>query len=562
MKKYKLREKTEMSSNLEKYSPLMQDLFAVRGIDNETDAEVFLNPSYESGTFDPFLLPNMERAVERILNAIKNGEKICVYSDYDHDGIPGGVVLREFFKKINYENVFTYIPHRYAEGYGMHEEAMRNIASDGATLLITVDCGITDVEPVEVANENNLDVIITDHHLPQENLPKAYAIVNPKLIGSEYPDPMLCGAAVAFKLVQALIVRGDFEISEGWEKWLLDLVGLSTIADMVPLRNENRVLAHFGLLVLKKTPRVGLRALMKSAGVTQTKMNEDDVGFSIAPRINAASRMGDPMLAFNTLMSNDSSATVFANELERLNNARKGAVGAMVREMHERVTSMQNIPDVIVMGHPSWRPGLLGLAASSLVSTYGKPAFLWGREGGDTLKGSCRSDGVVNVVSLMQAVTSGVFVDFGGHAFSGGFSINFDASHTFDVSILEAYEKVRESVAIEEDVLVDRVLHIDEINSQLFREVFSFAPFGMGNPKPTFLMQDVTPSAVKIFGKTKEHLELAFNKTNGGAVKAIAFFHDMKRLPEVGKKINVVVNLEQSFFAGRTEQRLRVVDIF
>ncbi len=241
-------------NELAEYPALVQTLLNNRGIVTQGAAEKFLNPNYERDIYDPFLMLNMERAVERILRAIDGGEKIIIFGDYDCDGIPGSVVMHDFFKKIGYTNFQNYIPHRNNEGYGLNIPAIEKFADGGATLMITVDCGITDVEEVARGNELGIDTIITDHHLPQEVLPPAYTILNSKQVSDTYPDNMLCGAGVAWKLVSALLARrGEtWGVAVGWEKWLLDMAGLSTIADMVPLQNENRVLAYYGLLVLRK----------------------------------------------------------------------------------------------------------------------------------------------------------------------------------------------------------------------------------------------------------------------------------------------------------------------
>jgi len=547
--------------SLKEYPEMLQDFLFARGIDNKEKAEAFLSPSYEGHTHDPFLIAGMEQAVTRILSGIKNNERVTIWSDYDHDGIPGGVILHDFFKKINYQNFNNYIPHRYTEGYGVNEEGVDGLAKEGTTLMITVDCGISDVEPVKKAQSIGIDVIVTDHHLAQEILPPAFVVLNSKQDHCEYPFDMLCGAAVAFKLVQALILRGNFDITPGWEKWLLDLVGISTVADMVPLQGENRVLARYGLTVLQKTRRPGLLKLMRRMRINPRFITEDDIGFMIAPRINAASRMGDPRLAFNLLTAGDEESDIFALELEKLNDVRKGVVASMVKEMKHTLKERPAIPSVIVMGNPSWRPGLLGLAANNIMEERSRPVFLWGREGGDTLKGSCRSDGTVSVVSMMQAVAPGVFLEFGGHALSGGFSVHPEKIHYLESHLVEAYEKTREENK-KEAVMADRKLSINEIDWPLWDIVSLLAPFGISNPKPLFLFQNEVIKNVKKFGKKGEHTEIIFEKGNGAGVKAISFFNaGISREMQVGETINFVANLEKSFFSYRPELRLRIVEV-
>lgn len=554
----------EVERELSAHSPLIRKLLFQRGVKTAPEAEAFLFPSYEAHTHDPFLISGMERAVERILRAQKEREEIVIYSDYDHDGIPGGVILHDFFKKISYPHFKNYIPHRYTEGYGLNKVAVEALAGAGAKLLITVDCGITDVEPVQRAQELGMDVIITDHHLSFGELPPAHTILNSKQTHCAYPFDMLCGAAVAFKLVQALIARGNFNLSPGWEKWLLDLVGLSTLADMVPLRGENRVLAHYGLKVLRKTPRPGLLHLMRVSRLNPREITEDDVGFTLAPRINAASRMGDPRLAFDLLSAEESGAgELEARELNRLNDARKGVVAHMLKEMKRNI-SLRQVSSLIVLGNPEWRPGLLGLAANNLVEAYGKPVFLWGREGGETLKGSCRSDGTVNLVSLMQGVPPQTFREFGGHALSGGFSISSEAVHTLEDKLVSVYENLK-TEPDSRGVEIDASLRLSEITPQFWRELSRLGPFGVENPKPTFLLEGVLIAKVSRFGKEKNHLSLEFSDGEGLALRAIRFFTGQdpfwnSPLFAEGRRVNAVGHLEAEQFPRRA-LRLRLLNI-
>ena len=563
-KQYAIRPKapSAVHEELAVYPEFLRDLLYQRGVDTKEKAQMFLNPSYDNHTHDPFLIAGMEKAVERILRGVKENEHIVIWSDYDHDGIPGGVILYDFFKKIGYSNFENYIPNRHTEGYGFNVARLEKLKDGGATLVITVDSGISDVEPVKRGNELGLDIIITDHHLTHDTLPPAYVILNSKQEHCGYPFNMLCGAAVAFKLVQALIARGNFGITPGWEKWLLDLVGLSTIADMVPLQGENRVLAHYGLKVLQKTRRPGLLKLFRRINLNPRNLSEDDVGFMISPRINAASRMDDPRIAFDLLTSTDEDgrSDALARELEELNSVRKGVVGSMVKEM-KHTLSMRQLGSVIVIGNPLWRPALLGLAANTIMEEHTKPVFLWGREGGERFKGSCRSDGSVDVVQLMQKVAPGVLMEFGGHALSGGFSVHPEKIHDLEEYIVGAYEEAKEK-SVEQSIWIDKKLSVDEISYQLWNLVSVLAPFGVDNPKPLFLIEGEIVRGIKKFGKRSEHTELLFKKTDGTPVKAISFFSgsDFDKVKEF-EPLNFVANLEKSFFGYRPELRLRIVDI-
>lgn len=560
----------ELSENakeeLKGFPSLQQKFLAHRGIETRAEAEKFLRPDWDRDMYDPFLIFNMEKAVERILRGIKNGEKIVLYTDYDCDGIPSGVILHDFFKKIEYENFQNYIPHRHDEGYGVNIPAVEKFASEGATLMITADLGITDTDAVARAQALGIDVVVTDHHLPQEGkVPEAYAVINSKQKEDNYPDPMLCGAAVAWKLVSALIARGNFEtIPLGWEKWLLDMAGLSTIADMVPLKNENRVLAHYGLKVLRKSKRKGLRLLLQKMKMNQEHITEDDVGFMIAPRINAASRMDHPLRAFELLSTDDDArAEELANWLHHLNDQRKGLVASMIKDAKHRL-SERELLDVIVVGHPEWAPGLLGLAASNLVEAHNRPVFVWGRDGDGKIKGSCRSDGSVSVVELMALVPEGFFLQFGGHEAAGGFSVSTDGIHTLEIELSEAYRNMEKKGA-EENIFVDSTLALDEVNWNTYKQIEELAPFGMENSKPVFLFEGAEITAVKKFGKAKEHLELQFQNSRGKAIPAIAFFTSDDSFEGIllgaGEKINLIASLEKSMFRNFPELRLRVFDI-
>ncbi len=567
---YKIKDEipNKEREKLAQYGELLAKLLYYRGIKDSDEAEKFLNPDYERDTYDPFLILNMERAVDRIIKGIDEEEKIVIYGDYDCDGIPGSVILHDFFKKIGYKNFLNYIPHRNREGYGLNRGAVEQFARDGFTLIITVDCGITDVEEVALANELGVDVIITDHHLPQAILPDAYAVINSKQEGDTYPDNMLCGAGVAFKLVQALLFKGreKWKVPTGWEKWLLDMAGLSTIADMVPLVKENRALAHFGISVLRKSRRPGFQKLLRKMFMDQRHITEDDIAFMIAPRINAASRLDVPFEAFRLLSTNDETiADELSSHLQNINEGRKGMVLSIMKEVKQTMEKRE-LREIIVIGNPSWKPGVAGLVATRLVEEYDRPVFVWGSDENNThLKGSCRSDGTVNLVELMVSVPSGTFLDVGGHEFSGGFSVSHEAIHFLEDTLVSAYlnlpKKEKESGVIE----VDAELTLDDVTKDNYKNIEKLAPFGVGNHKPTFIFRNVIPEEVRAFGKGRNHLEIIFKNTKGVSVSAIGFFStsdDFGTPVEVGTSIDMVATFEKSMYRGIEKLRLRIVDIF
>lgn len=558
-------------------SALLRQLLAGRNLASHDEAERFLVPDYERDLHDPFLMKDMDRAVERILKAVGSGEKIAIYADYDADGVPGATIISSFFNQIGFKNFLVYIPDRHLEAYGLNDLALGALAGKGVKLVITVDCGITDIGSVAEANRLGLEVIITDHHLAPDVLPEAYAIVNPKRKGDEYPYKMLAGAGVAFKLVQALLSQvrnfssfthllagsdadknfSPATVSAGWEKWLLDLVAIATVSDMVPLTGENRALVHFGLKVLRRTPRAGLRALAQVLRLDLRFITEDDIGFSIGPRLNSASRMSHGDEAYALLTATDEvEARRLAYHLESKNKERRAAVSKILESIGDGVSS-----NVLVLGNPAWSLGVLGLAASRLVEERRQPVFLWGKNGNGTLKGSCRSDGTVNIVELMKLADElggGLFANYGGHAQAGGFAIAPERLAELEPSLNAAYAELEKLPSAGTDLFYDLELPWDIISHDTHSVLDRLAPFGVDNHKPVFYFPKLPLAGKKFFGNGTRHLELAFPHADLGTVKAIKFF-----APDILPKsssVDLLATLEKSFFRSRPELRLRIVD--
>ncbi|MFA6404818.1 MAG: single-stranded-DNA-specific exonuclease RecJ [Candidatus Paceibacterota bacterium] len=605
---------------LNSFSPLIAHLLFHRGVIDSVSADKFLNPDYDRDIHDPTLLKDADKSADRIIQGIKKDEKIAIYADYDADGIPGAAIWHDFFDRIGFKNFIIYIPHRHDEGFGMNVEAVEQLNDAEVKLIITVDCGISDVCPVAKANELGIDVIITDHHESPSKMPKAFAIVDHKQDDCNYPDKNLCGAGIAYKLIQLILSKERFGLKDGLEKWLLDLVGMATLSDMVPLTGENRVFAHYGLTVLKKGHRKGLRRLFEKLRIEQRHINEDDINFMITPRINAASRMGMPRDAFNLLIAkNDEEADKYAEHLDHINSKRKTAVAVLVKEVkkiiHERfldvsllktdengqdttsfgdeshlrqladkspqevcpahshkglILSNTKLPNVIVLGNPNWRPSLLGLVANSCVQEFDRPVFLWGRDGDNTIKGSCRSRGNTSVVEIMKAVPEGIISQFGGHKNSGGFAVFDDKIYFLDKYLNEAFEllikksKEQENVDILEKY-IDAELSIDEVNIDLYNEIAKLAPFGSGNHKPAFLFRKIKPVSIKRFGKGNEHIRMDFSRSNRTKISAISFFgieNEWNNIVRENESIDLVASLEKSWYRNSPELRLKVIDVF
>ena len=556
---------------LAEYDDLTASLLSRRGILDKEAARAFLHPSYDTHLHDPLSMTDMPKAARRFADAILNDERIAVWSDYDSDGIPGGVVLHDFLKKTGatFEN---YIPHRHLEGYGVNVSGVEALAKRGTKLVVTVDSGITDNAAIACAKELGMDVIVTDHHLPGEMLPDAFAVVDPNARADEpYPFKGLCGAGVAWKLVCAALAtepRLRERVPDGWEKWLLDMVGLATIADMVPMTGENRVLATYGLLVMRKSPRIGLQKLLRTIRVNQRALTEDDVGFMIAPRVNAASRMADPREAFTLFTTTDESdADRLAKLLEKYNRQRKAEAGAITRAAHAKLKERDALGPVIVLGDPEWRPALLGLVANGIADEYERPVFLWGREGKGALKGSVRSTDSVHALSLMQKAAH-AFVDFGGHAASGGFTVKDDAVFDLERHLHDAYAALAPEPADDDLALhADADVSLAEIDFAFLQKLERLAPFGEGNPKPVLLLRETRLASCTRFGKGEEHVKATLVcDESGKRLDAVSFFakgaiaRAADEAPE-GARANVLAHIERDTFSRKSPLRLRLLDL-
>lgn len=545
---------------LSPYSDLVAHLLFHRGVTESVQAEVFLNPNYDIHSHPAELLADIDKAVTRVLDAITNQETICIYGDYDADGIPGSVIMSEFFNKIGYDNFFVYIPHRNREGFGLNTFALDIIKDKGTKLIITIDCASANISEVEYANSLGMDVIITDHHEVPDVLPNAYALVNPKREDCNYPEKMLCGSGVIYKVIQYLIKKGGFDIHEGWEKWLLDMVGIATISDMVPLTGENRIFAYYGLEVLKKTRRPGLLKLFSLNRVNQKSLTEDDISFLITPKINAASRMGEPILAYNLLTSKtEQDADVSARELLRINDKRKIEVTKIVKEIHKHIKDKGHNLPVIAYGNPNWQPSLAGLVCSKIAEEHHKPVFLWGRGDGTELKGSCRTWDGISVYELMNNLGNEFFTQYGGHGAAGGFVVRPEK-----VSELEnALAKYLNQHQIKEHIYeCDIRLTVDEIDLNFVSSIEKLAPYGMANPKPLFAITGYI-DGFRNFGSTKNHFEISFKKKNGEIIRAIAFYktNDSFKSIMIGDQITIVGHIEKNYFGGRFVVQIKLVDV-
>ena len=539
-------------------SPAVARILASRGIDSAESAGRFVNPALAE-FHDPFLLAGMERAVARLVDAIHRGETVCVYGDYDVDGITAVSLLISFFRELAIP-CFYHIPLRLEDGYGLSADGLRTVAAQGAQVVVTVDCGVSASAEAEVASALGLDLIITDHHTPPETLPVAYAVINPLRKDSLFPCRFLAGVGVAFNLMIALRSRlreeGYFaERSEPDLRTYLDLVALGTIADIVPLLDENRTLVRYGLKVLETSRRPGIQALKAVAGVTG-EVTCGAVGFRLAPRLNAAGRLEDAALGVELLLSDDpAEASRIAAELDASNAERQN----IEREILQDALKMISKPGAmqgrrsIVLASAEWHPGVIGIVASRIVDLFHRPTVLIALQDGSG-RGSGRSIPGFHLYQALQSC-SNLLLKFGGHRQAAGLAIDEATLQAF----VERFDEVAAGELTEEDLtpelLLDGELTPGDISIGLVDEIASLQPFGMGNPEPIFLLQGA--NVVETRTLKGEHLKMRIS-AGGKLQDAIAFGMAGRQIPD---RIDLAVSLQINEWNGRKTLQLRIKDM-
>lgn len=569
----------------EQLSVILQ-LFYNRGLHTQRAIDEFFDAEYSVDVHDPYLFQDMERAVGRIWDAIEKKQKILVYGDYDADGICSSVILYTTLKKLGAE-VVVYIPDRFNEGYGLQEKALAEIIADARIgLVITVDCGVTDVKEVAYLNAHGRDVIIVDHHLVPPVPPAAYAIIDPKREGEPYPFKTLCAAGVTFKVACALLQSEKakrLEIPKGWEKWLLDMVAIASVADMVPLVGENRTFVKYGLIVIRKTQRIGLRTLLclrpsrayehMTFPLPVDAVTAETIAFMIAPRINATSRMDHATVSFELLITEDEDkAQRFAERVEELNNNRRKKIDQILKEAEtmiaEEIQASGKHPRIIMIGKEEWVVGVVGLVAGRLTDKYGVPSFVYGKANGN-LKGSCRGIEGFNVVEVMRACDEkgkGVLIEFGGHAVAGGFAVTAENIAKFSALIQKEGERALPKTIPAPALFVDAEVAAHEITWELCDLLARFEPYGQGNKKPTLLLKGATVASVRLVGEKEGHLKIMLKAAcEDGAVKffgCIGFgLSSRMQFCDVGACVDVVFELEANQWNGTKELQLKIKDI-
>lgn len=531
-------------------------LLVLRGLAEPEAADAFLHPRL-SQLHDPYLMAGMKDAVERLRRAIARQEKILIYGDYDVDGTMAVVVLLTALRTQGAE-VEVHIPHRLTDGYGMRVPVLEQAAASGIRVVISVDTGIREHEVLARAQELSLDCVVTDHHLPDERLPPACAILNPRRYDCPYPEKSLAGVGVAFKLAQALLAE---ELSERLLQSYLKVVAIGTIADVVPLLGENRVIAHFGLAGLRQPSRSGLGALLAVAGLEGGEITAGDVGFRIAPRLNAAGRMENARDVIDLLTSQDpAQAREIAERLERLNRERQRIEEAILREiteMLERHPEKANRYCLVLAGE-GWHRGVIGIVAQRLVDRYHRPALVIGMED-DRGVGSGRSIKSFHLLEALRAVGD-IFERFGGHAQAGGFSLPRDRIPELDAR-LDCYAR---SVLITEDLepvlRVDGEVDLSQIDWRLYADLEKLGPFGFGNPTPTFASRELKlVMAPRVLQDRHLKLKVAQGMS---CFDALGWGWAGRTAPLApGQQVNMAFTLDQNVFQGVASLQLVIKDL-
>ncbi len=563
---WKVKEKIPIDSAVAggEYPELVKQLLFNRGLVDAESAKDFLEVSYEK-LHSPFLFIDMQKAVDRIWQAIESNEKICIYGDYDADAVTANAVLQQAFRFLGVK-VDSYIPDRFSEGYGVNMEALAKIKEQGSKIIITVDCGTNSCDAVEFCAREGIDLIITDHHEIIGPTPQAFALINPKNPNDAYPFREIVGVGVAFKLACAILQNPKSQIlnpklMSGSEKWLLDLVAIGTVADCHTLRGENRIFVKFGLKVLAKTKWMGLKTLMAVAGIKPQEKPVDTytLGFVIAPRVNAAGRLEHANVALELLMEeNLSQATEKAVKLEEINKRRQQLTATVISEAKEQVAKIQDRKILLLMGD-NWPKGVVGLVAGRLAEEYYKPVIVLEKTD-EFCTGSARTVGEFDILEAIKHASSHT-VKFGGHKQAAGLTIKAEEFENFYGKLLEYAELNVTEESSQKILELESELFGIDLTASTYNLIANLEPFGVGNPKPKFLVSQVNIASSKTVGAEGKHSQYQLKKDNR-AIAGIAFNSAvLEKNFKVGDTVDIACELIEDTWNGRNDVKLRVIDM-
>ncbi|MFC2317201.1 MAG: single-stranded-DNA-specific exonuclease RecJ [Candidatus Saccharimonas sp.] len=501
---------------------LFERILAARGLNDVSARQAFLSPDYAATKYDPFLLSEMDKAVARLVLARQHQEKVVIYGDYDIDGLSATALLLDAFHSFGFQHLDAFIPNRFVEGYGMTIGAVDKVRDMGAQLIVTVDCGSLCHTEIAYAADLGIDTVVTDHHNIAPTRPPAVATVNPKYADHEYPFRDLCGAGVAFKLVQALQTRLD-GLPDGYEKWLLDLVALGTVCDIVTLADENRANVYWGLEVLKKQRRTGLKALMAVSGIEPGTVNARHLGFGLGPRMNAAGRLDTAQHSLDMLTATDGIEALAASEkLEAFNVERRSIQDEIFKQACEQADGMAD-DRVLVVASEGWNHGVIGIVASKLVETYKKPVFIIGIRG-DTATGSARSFGDFSAADAVRAADD-IVLRGGGHGAAAGVTLETVQIPAFRRRVNEFYDSlnlINQTSFLQPHADVE-IKDFTEITEELVEQIARMEPFGNGNPEPILKIAHAVVAGVRRMGANGQHVKIALRDAGEKTLQVLAF---------------------------------------
>ncbi|MAQ75170.1 MAG: single-stranded-DNA-specific exonuclease RecJ [Aquimarina sp.] len=535
---------------------IVATLLVQRGIETFDEAKKFFRPSLND-LYDPFLMKDMDKAVNRIIEAIQNEEHILVYGDYDVDGTTSVALLSSFLKTLS-PYIATYIPDRYTEGYGVSFQGIDYAEDNDISLIIALDCGIKAIDKVAYATERGIDFIICDHHRPGDTIPDAVAVLDPKQEDCNYPYKELCGCGVGFKLMQGLAPH--FNLTTENLVPYLDLVATAIGADIVPITDENRVLAYFGLQVINSAPRMGFKAMLTQ--VKKDSLTITDVVFIIAPRINAAGRMKHGQHAVDLLTETDPTiALQYASEIELYNSDRKDADQTITQEALDQIeTNKETECFTTVVYQEDWHKGVIGIVASRLTETYYRPTLVFTKSG-DKLAASARSVKGFDVYNALEACAEHM-LQFGGHKYAAGLTLTEEQFPDFKQKFEEVVASTIDKTLLVSEVTIDHIIEPEQITDKLYRILQQFAPFGPGNMTPVFATEDVTDTGYgKCVGGEDQHLKCRIEK-NGSAFDAIGFNLGEKcDLITNRKRFKIAYTIDENVWNGRRTLQLKLKDL-
>jgi single-stranded-DNA-specific exonuclease len=537
-------------SNASGLPPVIAQLLYNRGVKLE-DIDRFLSADHRLEG-NAFLLPDISQAVSRVYKAVLAREKIAVYGDFDVDGVTAIVILLEGLSRLGAE-VIPYIPDRITEGHGLKISALEKLRVQGINLIITVDCGVTDIREVEKAQDMGMDVIITDHHMPLRSLPRAVAVVDPKRKDSMYPFRDLAGAGVAFKLLQALFHKDS---RERWLTRLLDLVVLATVTDLVAVLGENRYLVKEGLKELNNSSRVGIQEMVKSAGLKLGELDSEDISWVLGPRLNAAGRMNNASTSYQLLTTQSSKeARLLARELEEKNAGRQKRTNEVLTRARGKLVAKLHLP-VLIEGDESYSVGVIGLVASKLVNEFYKPAIIINL-GPELCQGSCRSIAEFDIVSALTECQN-LLAAFGGHPLAAGFTVARQNLAQLEERLVDLATDQLGHLELRPGLVIDAELPLSVLAGDTFNLIQKLSPFGSGNPQPTFLTRQVEVIECRNFGNQGEWRRLKLKQ--GNVTWQAVDFESKRKRDEIPSQIDIVYVLEKSRWNEEEVLRLKLLD--